>query len=321
MPMTHRKNRPPRLCGFDSRVGRARIRANVGTASDTLTLLCSEDQVRALSQVPDAGARLRQLVTQGAAAFPLISVPDRAWAEHFGRHVSPDDVDAFLAEFCAEDVHLVLGTLGGQPRALTTFDARLVAVAPRALRGIRLVTMSSDELMQHVREKLLVGSDRKLSSYSGRGALDGWLRVVMARAAISMCRVHTKTETAAEDADAMLQVASTDSAAIEALRQAHAPIFREAITEAIESLDADDRALLRLHYVDGLTIDDLAFIYHVHRATTARRVARLRSAILDKTRTFVQARLGLQENEFHSVMGAILSRIDVTIARLIGGAP
>jgi DNA-directed RNA polymerase specialized sigma24 family protein len=51
----------------------------------------------------------------------------------------------------------------------------------------------------------------------------------------------------------------------------------ELVDGAIAALDAEERTLLRLHYLDGLNIERIAVVFNVSRATIGRRVIAVRS--------------------------------------------
>lgn len=171
-----------------------------------------------------------------------------------------------------------------------------------------------------MRAKLLVGANGacKLGSYSGRGPLEGWLRVTLSRAALSALRARSPEGLLVEP-NALVELAAADDPRLEALRARCAPALESAIESAVSSLPEDSRTLLRLHFVDGLTIDDLAVVYRLHRATLARRLAKARNAVFEDARARAMAALGLDEGEFRSLMGMMLSRLDFTLRRILDG--
>jgi RNA polymerase sigma-70 factor (ECF subfamily) len=75
--------------------------------------------------------------------------------------------------------------------------------------------------------------------------------------------------------------------------------------------------LLRLHHVESLNIDELAPIFQIHRATVARRLAKAREEISERTRSLLVSRLRLSESECASIMGMILSQLDISIVRVL----
>jgi hypothetical protein len=54
-----------------------------------------------------------------------------------------------------------------------------------------------------------------------------------------------------------------------------------------------------------------------HRATAARRVVRAREALVGATRALLVTRLRLANEELDEVIGMVLSRLDVSIPKLL----
>ncbi len=261
------------------------------------------------------------LMRRGREAHPDLRVEEWAWARHLER-AADGGTEGALDELRAEDLHLVLACLSGDPRAHARLDGRLRAVAPQALSGIQLGAVSLDDLLQELRAKLLVGSgdgDGKLATYSGRGPLDGWLRVTLARLAISRVRVSSPQAARRDETDALANVAASDDPQLAALQARCAPALERAIKEAVAALADEERALLRLYFVESMTIDDLAVIYRAHRATMARRIARVRNKVFEDARSQAMRALGLDEAEFASLVGLVLSKLDFTIRGALRG--
>jgi RNA polymerase sigma-70 factor, ECF subfamily len=262
-----------------------------------------------------------RLVAEGAKAHAdlVLREASTAWARHLEAHFPEGEGDAEKASLHAPDIHLVLACLAGDTLAHARLDERLRAVTPQALAGIREGTLAVDDLLQDVRAKLLVGDAGvgKLGSYAGRGPLDGWLRVTVARAAISVIRAKRPPDEA-DEPEALLAIASAHDPELDALRARAGPLLERAIEESVASLADDDKTLLKLYFVDGLTIDDLAALYRLHRATAARRLARVRNAVFEDARARAVGLLGVREDEFKSLVGAMLSKLDVTLRRLLG---
>jgi RNA polymerase sigma-70 factor, ECF subfamily len=275
-----------------------------------------------LQSTPDIEGAIEALVRSARASWAEIHVERDAWADHLARHLVCGDVPGQLAQMRAADVHLALGCLARDPRALAEFDLRLREVAPRALSGVQSRASSLDDLPQDVRERLLVARDGatrpKLATYSGKGPIEGWLRVTIARSALSALRTRQAADPGSDDAtSALLELAASDDPQLETLRRRYAPELTGAIQDAISALPEGDRVLLRLNMVDGLSIDDLAIVYGVHRATTARRLARVRHRIFADARARAVDRLNLQQTDFESLMEVMLSKLDITLRHLL----
>ena len=92
----------------------------------------------------------------------------------------------------------------------------------------------------------------------------------------------------------------------------------KAFRTALAALDARDKNILRQHFLEEMTIDDLAATYKVHRATTARWIQGARERLLKATRDAFSKSARLRPNECDSVIRLLESRIDVTLQRFLG---
>ncbi len=81
------------------------------------------------------------------------------------------------------------------------------------------------------------------------------------------------------------------------------------------ALSPGERNLLRQHFSDGLTVDEIGALHGVHRATAARRVAKARSQLFAGTRRTLMDNLGLNRSELDSVMRMIESNVHVSVQR------
>ncbi len=177
----------------------------------------------------------------------------------------------------------------------------------------------ADDVLQEVRARLLMGTnDRepKVLQFSGRGPLGGWVRVAATRTALSVLRA---TGAEIHDTDEALSdlAAAGQSPELAHLKRTHSALFKEAFEHAFGALAPEDRSLLRMHLLDGLSIDELGPVFGVHRATAARRIVKAKELIWEKTRDELSARLRLGEGEFESLMGVLLSQLDLSIARVL----
>jgi RNA polymerase sigma-70 factor (ECF subfamily) len=93
--------------------------------------------------------------------------------------------------------------------------------------------------------------------------------------------------------------------------------FKQAFSAALRGLSARDQTLLRQHVIDGLSIDQLGALYHMHRATAARSLQRARHALLDATRAHLASRLAVGPRELDSILRLVRSRLEVTLRGLV----
>ena len=78
------------------------------------------------------------------------------------------------------------------------------------------------------------------------------------------------------------------------------------------------RNLLRQHILDELTIDDLARLYRVHRATCARWLADARADLGKHTRKKLVVALGLaNKDDMDSMLRFLDSDIELSISKIL----
>src|SRR5207244_2979359 len=97
------------------------------------------------------------------------------------------------------------------------------------------------------------------------------------------------------------------------LKRQHVAHFKAAFAEAVAALGSSDRVVLRQHLVERLTIDQIGALYHLHRATAARRLARAREALLAATRVALARRLGLPPAELENLLELMASRLEASM--------
>ena len=216
------------------------------------------------------------------------------------------------------EVALAFVCAAGDKTALTEFERDHLRPALSTLVQMRL-GVGVDDVLQEVRARLLMRQgDRepKILQFSGRGPLGGWVRVAATRTALSVLRSRGAELHESDEALSDL-VAAGESPELLHLKRTHAALFKAAFEHAFSALVAEDRSLLRMHLLDGLSIDELGPVFGVHRATAARRIVKAKELIWEKTRDELSMRLRLGEGEFESLMGVLLSQLDLSIARVL----
>jgi RNA polymerase sigma-70 factor (ECF subfamily) len=246
------------------------------------------------------------------------------WPEHVAAIVDRDELAKapldVLSALTLEDVALALAAVLGEREAVAEVERTVVEPLPRTLSRLRPTPELVDELRQELREKLLVASESaraKLLDYRGRGPLGAWARVIALRAAYDRARTSARErQTSDEDALADL-VDAADPPDLAELRRKYSAELREAFRAAARRLDAEQRAVLRSHAIDALTIDQIGALYQVHRATAARWVQQAKASLLAALRDELSRRLGEGHDACDSVVALVRSRIDLSLERAL----
>ena len=276
---------------------------------EALFLACAPPGVR-LDGGALAGA-LRKLVDAGREAWPSVALPPEAFVRYLAARGMLDaahPADLYLACACAERA----------PGAVEAFEAAYMGRVGGYLVKMRPTRPFLDDVRQTLREKLLVGRDGappRIAEYDGRGALASWLRVVAVRTAVDLHRATDHDEEPADD-DRVLPGAVTDPE-VGYVKQRYRGAFNDAVRDAFEALDDEQREVLRSHFVEGRTLEEVAAALGVSRATAARRLAAARKAVMDEARSLLGARLGARGAALESLAGVMVSQIDLSLPGLL----
>jgi len=225
---------------------------------------------------------------------------------------------AFAKDEHAADLYLACACLHGVTAAVTAFDTLLKNASLPVIARVDRNSDFVDEVMQVLREKLLIGVDGrtpKLAQYQGRSALATWIRTVAARAALNCRRVGTRPHEALESGPQGSP--SPDQPEREYAKAQCKREFRAALQVVLDSLAERDRALLSLHLVDGVSLERLAKLYGVSRATTARWMAEARKDLIDEMRKELCRRLRLSQSEYESIAAFVRSRMGTSVVELL----
>ena len=253
---------------------------------------------------PDVDAQL----AIARARWPDGPEPDATFAALVARPAAQQRV---------EDVYLAWWCRTGDAAAIAAFEAAF----DDDLRAIaaRFKELPADELRQHLRIKLFVGTPRspaKIGDYAGRGSLRSWLRVTAVRSFVDLMRSTRAQRYEQELDEADLLGLATPSHP--ALRAELAAAVKAAFAAAVGKLASRERVFLRHVYIDHHTLDQIASHYAVHRTTVARTLAAAREQLFAGTRAGLVAALGIAGEELTSVIRMLDSRIDLSLSRVLG---
>jgi RNA polymerase sigma-70 factor (ECF subfamily) len=236
---------------------------------------------------------------------------DYAAQHHAGSAASTAASDEPLTELC-----LAFALRERVPEASAIFETRYLEPLGTRLARLSLQPAELDEVKQRTREKLLVATETgalRIEEYAGQGRLAGLIQVVATREALSLFRAGRREAPLPEDALIGVEL----DPGLEMLKGKAREAFRVAFEEAVRSLEPRERNLLRLHLLGGVTLEQLAKLHSVHRATVVRWLAAAREQVLARTRSAMGEALGIAGQELESVMGVIQSRLDVSVERVL----
>ncbi|NOK35494.1 sigma-70 family RNA polymerase sigma factor [Corallococcus exercitus] len=288
----------------------------------------TEQQVTA-AFLDGLGAELRSRLTGWEAALPeLLGAARRAWPDFA---VDAGDFLRWLLErlpaagpqgaeaLKAADLYLAFACARGDAAALRGFERHCVPELEAALARLRLSRVEQDELLQELRQKLLVsenGAEPRIGLYGGKGELRRWVRSVATREGLVRLRTHTP-EVGMEQEFFDAFPSAAEDVELQHARREYQVEFKRAFEDALRSLQPAERNLLRRHFIDGLTTPQLAALQGVHRVTLFRRLRQTCDALVERTRQRLLERLPVTERELASLDRLIRSHLDVSLERLL----
>jgi RNA polymerase sigma-70 factor (ECF subfamily) len=270
--------------------------------------------------VPDLETRLTEMLEAAHRAWPEVRVDDEAFLRYLAERVTagPDPVGSF-GRVHAADLYLACGCARGDAPAVRSFEDGFVAPLTAYLAGREPPATTVDEIKQNVRATLLVRRDDqppRIAGYSGQGPLAAWLRIVAARAAGQIRR--TQKEQAPFDGDSPLFIeAPGPDVELAYLKSRYRPEVEEAFRTTLAALSPRDRAILSLHFIDGLNAQAIATAYKTSKRTAERWLAGARERILDETRRLLAERLRIAPSQLDTLMALVHSQIDVSIHHVL----
>lgn len=253
---------------------------------------------------------LSTLLTAARAQWPLVKLDELKFIDHLKAKSSGP-----LEQVRGPELFLACACLHGDEAALAAFEQQFIAKVDKAVEGVDPSPSFIDEVRQRVRERLLVGDAPKLHEYSGAGSLQAWTRTVALRLALNHKR-DTAREVQDEGLMEALPMRGRDLE-LDYVRAQHREDFAAAFREALASLEARSRNVLRLSYVDRLSIDQIGAMYGTHRATAARWLTAAREELMNQTRARLASKLKLTQSDVNSLLGALQSNFEISINRIL----
>jgi RNA polymerase sigma-70 factor, ECF subfamily len=269
---------------------------------------------------PGFGSVLVSACARGRSAFTQVALDDLTFVRYLARVLEKEAlVGSAVSALPLEDLYLACACLEGCADAVAIFAARYRGTIRDSIGGI-LRGAESEDVREQLIQALLVGSATgppKIGTYSGRAALERWLGVAARRAALMWLR-QNQTEMRVRRASAADSVGENDASLETAyIKERYRGEFEQALSEALARLPERQRVLLRLYMVNGVTVERIATMFKVGKATVSRWMAAARSALLDDIKETLRKRLGTSSDELASLARMVASRLEVTLPSLL----
>jgi RNA polymerase sigma-70 factor (ECF subfamily) len=256
---------------------------------------------------------------RAVAIHPEVRVDPVAFASYCAERASRGDGAEAPNELHLSDLLLAHGCAQGDVNALGKFERLFFGEVDRACARSRTVGAQLDDIKQILRARIFVGTDGatpKIADYTGRGSLQGWFRVVVARAVVNAATRGPREMAVDHDLLADYSALATDPE-LACMRERYREAFRDAFADACSALGSRAVALLRYSLVEHLSLEQIAGVYHVHRATAVRWLAQARDDLQGELRRALSARLSIDPAEVEGVVRLVRSRVELTLERLL----
>lgn len=266
--------------------------------------------------MPTQGNVWDEVWAEVQAAAALVDV-DRAT---FIAHLEQVADVGFSGQLRGDDLVLALACARGNEAALRRFDAEILSQTDGALRRLQEDGSFVDEVKQRVRERLLVskgGAEPKIKTYVGRGVLAGWVTVTAVRTAMSLLREQARAHRFGEERwAAALALPNPGDEELTILKQRYKDAFSNALVRAARELQDRERTMLKLSFAEGLSIDRIAVVYGVHRATVARWITKAKDELISRTQAILVRDEGIEREELMSLQRLVRSQLEMSLTGL-----
>jgi RNA polymerase sigma-70 factor (ECF subfamily) len=260
--------------------------------------------------VPAADEAALRAYVEAARGSLTLAVGDEDLVRHVAERA---DERGLPAAAHAGDLLLALACLRGLPEALAEFERRYADVIERVLHKRRADALA-DDVAQTVRERLLLGRDGtppQLAGYRGAGPLRAWVAIATSTQLAMARRSEGRRR---EQPEQELEVIARDPE-LRYLQQRYKSEVEQAVVHGLRTLGDRERVILRLQLGERLTLEQLAAMYSVDRATIARWLAKARQSLIQAIRLELRARTGAQEGTCEDLLQLVQSQLDVSVLR------
>ncbi len=238
------------------------------------------------------------------------------------------EIRGFIESLKIDDLCLIVACERKEESAWVELVEKFSTTVKSAARNITKNNEDAEDLASSIWAELhglKENSHGKLSYYSGRGSLGGWLRAVVSQLAIDQYRKLSRFvqieetrefENLANENEETLIVPNLDTPELLLDEKQTSKDVADALKESIANLAAEDRLLLKLYYFDDLNLKKIGEILGFHEATASRKIVRVQSDLRKSTEKILQSKYGWKAEEIGKHLSATASKLGFNVEKL-----
>ena len=250
--------------------------------------------------------------------------------------VSGAEIKAFIDELRADDLCLIIACERGDETAWNDLVKDFDSTVKSAARKISGNNEDAEDLAGSIWAELYgLKHDKdgklrtKLSYYSGRGSLGGWLRAVVSQLAIDEFRKQSKfvqieenrefenlANESSEKSENNSVVSHSDNPEQIFSEKQTAKDVGEALKKAIEELESEDKLILKLYYFDDLKLKDIGAALGFHEATASRKLVRVQTEIRKSVEKILKNQHGWNESEIKRYLSETAEKLGINLEKM-----
>jgi RNA polymerase sigma-70 factor (ECF subfamily) len=252
-------------------------------------------------------------------------------------NASNAQINEFIDALNADDLCLIIACENGDETAWSDLVKNFDLTVKQAARKISSNTEDSEDLASSIWAELYGLKEKdgkakgKLSYYSGRGSLAGWLRAVVSQLAIDQFRKQSKfvqieearefenlaNESSEKDENNTLVAHGESPEEILSRKESQRDVAN-AFREAIQDLETEDRLIIKLYYFDELKLKDIGNMLGFHEATASRKLVRVQQELRKSAEKKLAEKHGWKPEEVKKHLTESASRLDISLEKMFG---
>jgi RNA polymerase sigma-70 factor, ECF subfamily len=162
--------------------------------------------------------------------------------------------------------------------------------------------------------------ESKIAQYHGLGSLEGWIKVVVHRMAIDQIRLHRR-DVPIEDMEAELPSNSAHGRADESIKERDTHRAREMVsqclTTALEQLNAQERLVLNLYYLNGVNLKGIGQFLKAHESTASRLIERLKTQLHKSVNKQLQDKFKVRKTEVPHLIELAQGHLEIDLKKIL----